>query len=135
MPACRRKLVMARSRQQSPRRGVSRENFGFRARRRFPRDPSRGRMGARHLLTSDGSSGLPSAPVPQLHRAIVHQVNPYLAALVTAAGYWLGTQVGLLLTPTDLAVSVMWPPNAMLLAAFMLTPRSWWPLNLLAILP
>ena len=86
-------------------------------------------------MTSDGSSELPSAPMPQLHRAIVHQVNPYLAALVTAAGYWLGTQVGLLLTPTDLAVSVMWPPNAMLLAAFMLTPRSWWPLNLLAILP
>ena len=73
--------------------------------------------------------------MPQLHRAIVHHVNPYLAALVTAAGYWLGTQVGLLLTPTGLAFSVMWPPNAILLGAFMLTPRSWWPLSLLAILP
>jgi len=73
--------------------------------------------------------------MPQLHRAIVYQANPFLAALVTAAGYWLGTQVGLLLTPTGLAFAVMWPPNAMLLAAFMLTPRSWWPLSLLAILP
>jgi len=73
--------------------------------------------------------------MPQLHRAIVDHVNVYLAALVTAAAYWLGTQVGLLLTPTGLAFSVLWPPNAILLAAFMLTPRSWWPLSLLAILP
>jgi signal transduction histidine kinase/integral membrane sensor domain MASE1 len=62
-------------------------------------------------------------------------VNPYRAALATAAGYWVGTQVGLLLTPTGLAVSVMWPPNAMLLAVLMMTPRSWWPGYLLAILP
>ena len=62
-------------------------------------------------------------------------MNPYLAALATAAGYWLGTQVGLLLTPGGLAVSVLWPPNAMLLAALLMTPRSWWPLYLLAILP
>jgi signal transduction histidine kinase/integral membrane sensor domain MASE1 len=73
--------------------------------------------------------------MPQLHRAIVHRGNPYLAALAVAVGYWLSTQVGLLLTPTGLAFSVMWPPNAMLLAAFLITPRSWWPLYLLAILP
>ena len=72
--------------------------------------------------------------MPQLDRAIV-RVNPYVAALATAAGYWLGTQVGLLLTPSGLAVSVMWPPNAMLLGAFLLTPRSWWPLFVLAIVP
>jgi len=73
--------------------------------------------------------------MPQLHRAIVHRGNPYVAALAVAVGYWLSTQVGLLLTPTGLAFSVMWPPNAMLLAAFLITPRSWWPLYLLAILP
>src|SRR5690349_10819463 len=73
--------------------------------------------------------------MPQLHRAIVYQGNPYLAALAIAAGYWISTQVGLLLTPTGLAFSVMWPPNAMLLAAFLITSRSWWPLYLLAILP
>src|SRR5688572_1212364 len=74
------------------------------------------------------------APMPQLDRAIV-RVNPYLAALATAAGYWLGTEVGLLLTPAGLAVSVLWPPNAMLLAALLITRRSRWPLYLLAILP
>jgi signal transduction histidine kinase/integral membrane sensor domain MASE1 len=73
--------------------------------------------------------------MPQLHRAIVHRGNRYLAALAVAAGYWLSTQVGLLLTPAGLAFSVMWPPNAMLLAAFLITPRSWWPLYLLAIVP
>jgi integral membrane sensor domain MASE1 len=72
--------------------------------------------------------------MPQLDRAIV-RVNPYVAALVTAAGYWAATQIGLLLTPTGLAVSVMWPPNAMLLGALMITPRAWWPFYLLAILP
>lgn len=73
--------------------------------------------------------------MPQLHRAIVHSGNPYPAALAIAAAYWLSTQVGLFLTPTGLAFSVMWPPHAMLLAAFLITPRSWWPLSLLAILP
>jgi PAS domain S-box-containing protein len=71
--------------------------------------------------------------MPQLDRAIVR--HPYLAAIVTAAGYWAGTQVGLLLTPAGLAVSVMWPPNAMLLAALIITPLSRWPLYLLAIAP
>ena len=73
--------------------------------------------------------------MPQLHRAIVYQGNPYLAAFAIAAGYWVSTQVGFLLTPPGLAFSVMWPPNAMLLAAFLITPRSWWLLYLLAILP
>jgi signal transduction histidine kinase len=72
--------------------------------------------------------------MPQLHRAIAHG-NPYLAALATAAGYWLGTHIGFLLTPTGLPVSVMWPPNAMLLAALLIMRRAWWPICLLAIVP
>ncbi len=72
--------------------------------------------------------------MPQLDRAIVHG-TPYLAALATAAGYWLGTQIGFLLTPTGLPVSVLWPPNAMLLAALLITRRSWWLICLLAIVP
>ncbi len=71
--------------------------------------------------------------MPQLDRAIAD--HPYLSALATAAGYLAGTQVGFLLTPAGLAVSVMWPPNALLIAALLITPRSAWPLYLLAILP
>jgi two-component system, LuxR family, sensor kinase FixL len=72
--------------------------------------------------------------MPQLDRAIAHG-NPYLAALATAAGYWLGTQIGFLLTPMGLPVSVMWPPNAMLLGALLIMRRAWWPICLLAIVP
>ena len=58
-----------------------------------------------------------------------------MATLVTAAAYWAGTRTGLLLTLGDLAVSVMWPPNAILLGALLLSPRARWPWYVLAILP
>ena len=61
--------------------------------------------------------------------------RPVVGALVTAAAYWLGTQIGLLLTPSQLAVSLMWPPNALLLSALLLTPRRNWPWYVLAVLP
>jgi two-component system, LuxR family, sensor kinase FixL len=72
--------------------------------------------------------------MPQLDRAIAHG-NPYLAALATAAGYWLGTQLGFLLTPAGLPVSVLWPPNAILLGSLLIMRRAWWPICLLAIVP
>jgi signal transduction histidine kinase len=65
-------------------------------------------------------------------RAVTH---PAIAALLTAGAYWLGTHLGLLLTPSDLAVSLMWPPNALLLAALLLAPMRHWPLYVLAVLP
>jgi two-component system, LuxR family, sensor kinase FixL len=58
-----------------------------------------------------------------------------VALLAVAAAYWAGSQVGLLLTPDTLAVSVMWPPNAILFGALLLAPRSRWPWYLLAVLP
>ncbi len=61
--------------------------------------------------------------------------TPLLAAVATALSYWVGTRVGLLLTPSGLAVSALWPPNAMLLAAMLLSPRRYWPWYVLAILP
>jgi signal transduction histidine kinase len=55
--------------------------------------------------------------------------------LALALLYYLGVRVGLALTPAASAVSLLWPPNSILLAALLLWPiRSWkWPL--LAILP
>ena len=61
--------------------------------------------------------------------------RPVVGALVTAAAYWLGTQIGLLLTPSQLAVSLMWPPNALLLSALLLTARRNWPWYVVAVLP
>src|SRR6266576_2042248 len=57
------------------------------------------------------------------------------AAVLTGAGYYLGAKIGLALTFQPHPVSVLWPPNSILLAALLLTPvRTWWFL-LLAALP
>ena len=56
-------------------------------------------------------------------------------ALLVAISYYVGSQVGFFLTPAQSPIAAFWPPNAILLAAFLLTPpRIWWVL-LLAVLP
>ncbi|HEU4784597.1 MAG TPA: MASE1 domain-containing protein [Ktedonobacterales bacterium] len=58
----------------------------------------------------------------------------HVAALVAVA-YFLGAQFGFSLRFPSSPLSVIWPPNAILLAAFLLTPtQMWWPI-LLAVLP
>ena len=59
----------------------------------------------------------------------MNQRPPSLAiiALIVAAGYYLGAQVGLSLTFAPATTSVLWPPNAILTAALLMTPpRAWW---------
>src|SRR5690606_25360040 len=49
-----------------------------------------------------------------------------IAALV-GVGYYVGVQVGLALRFPPATTSVLWPPNAILTAALLLTPvRRWW---------
>ena len=56
-------------------------------------------------------------------------------ALLVALGYYLGAKIGFALTFRPHPISVLWPPNAILLAALLLTPlRVWW-LILLAAFP
>ncbi len=56
-------------------------------------------------------------------------------ALLVAISYYAGSQIGFFLTPAQSPIATFWPPNAILLAAFLLTPpRIWWVL-LLAVLP
>jgi C4-dicarboxylate-specific signal transduction histidine kinase len=62
-------------------------------------------------------------------------VHTSLAAVAVAGGYLVGTQVGLLLTPRNQPVSLLWPPNALLLAALLLLPRRVWLWCVLAVLP
>ena len=58
-----------------------------------------------------------------------------LAPLVVAISYYLGTKIGFLLTPVQTPIATFWPPNAILLGAFLLSPkRMWWAL-VLAVLP
>jgi signal transduction histidine kinase/integral membrane sensor domain MASE1 len=58
-----------------------------------------------------------------------------VTALIVAAGYYLGAQIGLALRFTPATTSVLWPPNAILTAALLMTPpRLWW-VSLAAALP
>jgi two-component system sensor histidine kinase UhpB len=56
-------------------------------------------------------------------------------ALVVGIGYYLGTLIGLALTPHGHPNSTFWPPNAILLAALLLAPRRTWWTFILAVLP
>jgi signal transduction histidine kinase len=57
------------------------------------------------------------------------------SALLVGIGYYLGTRIGFALTPSGQPNSTFWPPNAILLASFLLAPRRIWWTFLLAVLP
>lgn len=59
--------------------------------------------------------------------------NTAIACLLVFAGYYFGAKLGFALTFHPHTVSVLWPPNAILLAALLLTPvRTWWMILLAA---
>jgi PAS domain S-box-containing protein len=64
-------------------------------------------------------------------------LNPrlILAALLTSTGYYVGSLIGFTLTFQPHPVSVLWPPNSILLAALLLAPPRAWGVLLLATLP
>jgi PAS domain S-box-containing protein len=49
-----------------------------------------------------------------------------LAALLTGTGYYLGTKVGFALTFHPHPIAVLWPPNAILMGALLVTPATRW---------
>jgi len=55
--------------------------------------------------------------------------------LLVALGYYAGSQVGFLLTPKGEQIAAFWPPNAILLAALLLTSRRIWWVLILAVFP
>jgi two-component system sensor kinase FixL len=57
------------------------------------------------------------------------------AALLVFVGYYLGAKLGFTLTFRPHPISVLWPPNAILLAALLLVPARYWWIMLLAALP
>ena len=57
-----------------------------------------------------------------------------ITGILTCIGYYLGAKLGFALTFKPHPVSVMWPPNSILLAALLLSPtRCWWFLLLCAL--
>jgi PAS domain S-box-containing protein len=62
-----------------------------------------------------------------------YNLRTALAGLLVCAGYYLGSRIGFALTLQPSPVSVLWPPNSILLAALLLSPtRVWWFLLLAA---
>jgi hypothetical protein len=49
--------------------------------------------------------------------------SPVTAAFLVSVAYYLGAKLGFALTLRPQPVSVLWPPNSILLAALLLTPR------------
>ena len=67
--------------------------------------------------------------------AAEHGIPEWLTAALVCLGYFIGTKIGFALTFQPNPISILWPPNSILLAALVLTkPRSWW-LLLLAAFP
>jgi signal transduction histidine kinase len=64
-------------------------------------------------------------------KRILRTVRP---ALLVGISYYVGTRIGFSWTPIGQPNSTFWPANAILLAAFLLTPwRTWWTLLLLVL--
>jgi len=55
--------------------------------------------------------------------------------LALALTYYLGVRIGLAFTPVDSAVSLLWPPNAVVLTSLLFCPPRRWIWPLLAVLP
>jgi two-component system, LuxR family, sensor kinase FixL len=68
-------------------------------------------------------------------RSAVFDRHLLIVGLWVFAGYYLGCKIGFALTFKPHPVSVLWPPNSVLVAALLVTPpRRWW-VVLLAALP
>ena len=67
--------------------------------------------------------------------AVWTPIRTPIIALLVALGYFAGSQIGFLLTPADSPIATFWPPNAILLAALLITPRRIWWVLILAVLP
>jgi len=77
--------------------------------------------------------------IPAAERPVRQLPQSTAAALIvlvaTSAGYYVGAQIGFELRFPNSPHSILWPPNAILLAAFMLMPVKLWAWCVIAVLP
>src|SRR5215208_3777521 len=86
----------------------------------------------RSSISRVGRDGLQPPRVDARFKGLTATV---LAALLVAASYYAGSEVGFAVGFPSIPTSIVWPPNSILMAAFMLAPpRRWW-VYLLATLP
>jgi two-component system, LuxR family, sensor kinase FixL len=87
----------------------------------------------KNLATPLGLSGLGSRPQTERSDTLSFDWRVASIALSVALAYYLGAKIGFALTLRPHPVSVLWPPNSILLAALLLTPvRVWWVILLAA---
>jgi PAS domain S-box-containing protein len=81
----------------------------------------------KNLATPLGLTGYDSHPEADRSRDQFFDWGVVAIALFVFASYFLGAKIGFALTFRPHPVSVLWPPNSILLAALLLTPvRIWW---------
>ena len=71
----------------------------------------------------------------RVRRAGVVDVDVAITALAVGFAYYVGSVVGLALTPAATITSALWPPNAILTAAFIVLPTRRWTAAILGALP
>ena len=76
-----------------------------------------------------------SASEPAVSPAALRWPSWLMPAVAVMVGYYLAARVGFAFTLQPSPISVLWPPNALLLAALLLSPTRAWPWLLLAALP
>src|SRR5438552_11329867 len=86
------------------------------------------------------SQSFGAARVQPAARAVNRFNTPFhwrlpVIGLCVFAGYYLGAKIGFALTFQPHPVSVLWPPNSILVAALLLTPPRVWGFILLAAFP
>src|SRR5438105_6687791 len=87
----------------------------------------------KNLATPLGLAGLGSRPQTGRSDALSFDWRVASIGLSVALAYYLGAKIGFALTLRPHPVSVLWPPNSILLAALLLTPvRVWWVILLAA---
>ena len=73
------------------------------------------------------AAGAQSLPRNENTRGAIFDRHLLIVGLWVFAGYYLGCKIGFALTFKPHPISVLWPPNSVLVAALLLTPpRSWW---------
>src|SRR5262245_4971466 len=70
-----------------------------------------------------------------MSRIATDRASTIVAAILVCAGYFIGARVGFAFTIHPSPVSILWPPNSILLAALLLMPPRTWAVLLLAAFP
>src|SRR5205823_4544366 len=85
------------------------------------------------LATPIGPAGVGSHPEKERSRSHFFDWRIARLSLTVALAYYVGAKIGFVLTFQPHPVSVLWPPNSILLAALLVTPvRIWWVILLVA---